>query len=719
LRTLRGCLAAAILFATLLSATVAASAAAANRSAPAGEEATPKQIQELITLLADPKVRNWLEQESKAEAKSEQTVAEESVSRALDTRLGAIREHIVELARTVPDLPNQFWQGRSRVTADLGENGRVRALLLLAVFVGLGIGVEWLFRKATQRVRGHVDTFPLETMKGRLHLVGLRFALAVGLVVAFALGSIGPFLALDWPPLLREMLFGLLVAFLVVRIANVVGHFLLAPHHERFRIIPMDTAAARFWHRRLVAFVGWFAFGWVFVGFGVTLGYTLEARQLVAYALGLVLLAIAVNAVWHRPAALHGGSEAPLPVTRRFGWGAANAALTVGIVLLWVFWVIHAMASFWLVLVAITLPLAIGVTRRAVEHLLRPPGSPQIADGGPSVLAVFIERGIRAALILGAVAVLAWGWGIDLAHLHGEETLVGRLADGVLSAVVILLIADLLWHAMKTAIDRKLAECADLGLPNTAEARRRARLRTLLPIFRNILFVVVIVLAVMMALSALGVQIGPLIAGLGVLGVAIGFGAQSLVRDVIAGVFYLLDDAFRVGEYIQSGNYKGTVESFSFRSVRLRHQRGAVYTVPFSLLGAVQNQSRDWVIDKLTVGITYDSDIEKARKLIKQIGLELAEEPEFKPLIIEPLKMQGVDAFGDYAVQIRMKMMTLPGENFVIRRQALARIKKAFDANGIKFAFPTVQLAGEGDAPTAAIAQQALELTRPQAAAAE
>jgi moderate conductance mechanosensitive channel len=719
LRTLRGCLAATILFATLLSGTLAASAAAANRSAPAGEEATPKQIQELITLLADPKVRNWLEQESKAEAKSEQTVAEESVSRALDTRLGAIREHIVELARTVPDLPNQFWQGRSRVTADLGENGRVRALLLLAVFVGLGIGVEWLFRKATQRVRGHVDTFPLETMKGRLHLVGLRFALAVGLVVAFALGSIGPFLALDWPPLLREMLFGLLVAFLVVRIANVVGHFLLAPHHERFRIIPMDTAAARFWHRRLVAFVGWFAFGWVFVGFGVTLGYTLEARQLVAYALGLVLLAIAVDAVWRRPAALHGGSEAPLPVTRRFGWGAANAALTVGIVLLWVFWVIHAMASFWLVLVAITLPLAIGVTRCAVEHLLRPPGSLQIADGGPSVLAVFIERGIRAALILGAVAVLAWGWGIDLAHLHGEETLVGRLADGVLSAVVILLIADLLWHAMKTAIDRKLAECADLGLPNTAEARRRARLRTLLPIFRNILFVVVIVLAVMMALSALGVQIGPLIAGLGVLGVAIGFGAQSLVRDVIAGVFYLLDDAFRVGEYIQSGNYKGTVESFSFRSVRLRHQRGAVYTVPFSLLGAVQNQSRDWVIDKLTVGITYDSDIEKARKLIKQIGLELAEEPEFKPLIIEPLKMQGVDAFGDYAVQIRMKMMTLPGENFVIRRQALARIKKAFDANGIKFAFPTVQLAGEGDAPTAAIAQQALELTRPQAAAAE
>ncbi len=133
--------------------------------------------------------------------------------------------------------------------------------------------------------------------------------------------------------------------------------------------------------------------------------------------------------------------------------------------------------------------------------------------------------------------------------------------------------------------------------------------------------------------------------------------------------------------------------------------------------------SRDWVIDKLMVGITYDSDIEKARKLIKQIGLELAEEPEFAPLILEPLKMQGVDAFGDYAVQIRMKMMTLPGQNFVIRRQALLRIKKAFDANGIKFAFPTVQLAGEGEHPPApaiaAAAQQAIQLTRPAAAAAE
>jgi len=238
----------------------------------------------------------------------------------------------------------------------------------------------------------------------------------------------------------------------------------------------------------------------------------------------------------------------------------------------------------------------------------------------------------------------------------------------------------------------------------------------LLPIFRNILFAVIIAVAVLMALSAMGVQIAPLVAGAGIIGIAIGFGAQTFARDIIAGMFYLLDDAFRVGEYIQAGRYKGTVEGFSIRSVRLRHHRGPVFTVPFNLLGAVENMSRDWVIDKIAVGVTYDSDLEKARKLIKQIGLELQQDPEFAPLILEPLKMQGVDELGDYAVTIRAKMMTVPGEQFVIRRKAYAMIKKAFDENGIKFAFPTVQVAGESEPSTAAVAQRALELTQPAAA---
>jgi small-conductance mechanosensitive channel len=207
-----------------------------------------------------------------------------------------------------------------------------------------------------------------------------------------------------------------------------------------------------------------------------------------------------------------------------------------------------------------------------------------------------------------------------------------------------------------------------------------------------------------------------------VLGLAVSFGSQTLVRDVISGFFYLVDDAFRVGEYIQSGNYRGVVESFSLRSVKLRHQNGPLFTVPFGVLGAIQNMSRDWAVEKFNVGVTYDTDIEKARKIVKKVGQELKADPELAAGIIEPLKMQGVQAFGDFAIQLRMKMMTQPGDvQYLARRRALALIKKAFDANGINFAYPTVQVAGGGaggssDPTNVAVAQKGLELLKPKVA---
>jgi moderate conductance mechanosensitive channel len=715
-RALRICLSGIVLSAALLSGAAAAThTGSGGASSASGEAATPPEIAAFMTLLADPKVQKWLEdQQHAAKASKEPAPEEETISQYIDARIVATREHFVALGSALPDLPNDFGRAYGLVRADIPRQGTVVVLVL--AFAALGFGVEWLFRKATQKTRERIVGLPMETVRDRLLLVAARFAFSFVAVVAFALGSVGPFFAFDWPPLLRQMLLGYLVAVLVTRIAVVVGHFLLAPNDERFRIVPTDDVAARFWCGRLTAFVAWLAFGWVTLSLLSTLGFSLEERHLVAYVLGLGLLAIALESVWHRPVSTDRETEAPAPRRLRLGRGAQNALLSVGVVLLWALWLAEAMPGFWLVLVIVALPLANGVIRRTVAHLLEPPGSPQVGDGPPSVIEVSLERGLRALLIVGAAAVLAWGWGLDTHILGKEDTLFARLVHGALSAVIIFLVADLMWQATKTAIDRKLAEAEDLGQPNSDEARRRARMRTLLPIFRNILLVVVIAVAALMALAAMGFEIGPLVAGLSVVGVAIGFGCQNFIRDIVAGMFYLLDDAFRVGEYIQSGNYKGTVEGFSIRSVKLRHHRGPLYTVPFGLLGAVQNQSRDWVIDKLMVGITYDSDIDKARKLIKQIGLDLQKDEEFAPLILEPLKMQGVDALGDFAVQLRMKMMTLPGEQFVIRRKALAMIKKAFDANGIKFAYPTVQIAGDGEPSTGAVAHRALELTQPAAA---
>jgi small-conductance mechanosensitive channel len=730
-----------MLLAVPISGAFAAQYAAANPAPGGGNGAITPKIHELLTSLAE----EWLDKQGVAKpAAPWGQETSHSFEDNVNSAAGAIHDQIVGLASAIPDLPNEFERAAARVTAidpdsgrgqvflDLGTFGdryyvatrrlaaEAQALLNVAIFGAFGFGAQWLFRKMTARVRRRLDRLPMATVKDRLRVIAARFALAFGVIAAFVLGGLGPFLALDWDPVRREIVLAVLIVFVVIRVAAATGDLLFAPNDERFGIIPTDAAAARFWCRRLTVFAGSFALVWVIIQECDSLDFSSEGVELVGYTLGLGVLAIALESVWRRPITPREVAEASSAETHRFRRGAANTALSIGIVLSWVFWiaapgVLNVLPGFWLVFVLIILPPAISASRRAVEHLLRPPGSSQ-TGGPPSVIEASLEHGVRALLIIGAAAVLAWGWDVDLVHLAGRDTMFARIVHGVLTTVVILLIADVLWHAAKAAIDRKLAQTADLGQPNSEEARRRARLHTLLPIFRNALFVLVIAVATMMALAELGVEIGPLIAGASVVGVAIDFGAQTFVRDVIAGMFYLLDDAFRVGEYIQSGNYKGTVEGFSIRSVRLRHHRGPVYTVPFSLLGAIQNQSRDWVIDKIAVGITYDSDLDLARKLIKQIGLELAQDPEFAPLILEPIKMQGVEQLGDFAVQIRMKMMTLPGEQFVIRRKAYAMIKKAFDANGIKFAFPTVQVAGDGEPSTAAAAQRALELAKPAAA---
>jgi moderate conductance mechanosensitive channel len=701
--------------------------------------ASPK-VQALMTALA----QEWLDEQGvkKTAAAPPVRQTDESVG-YLSANAGAIHDQITALAGAIPALPHQFERAVDRITVvdadfdqpefllNLGIFGdsyfyatrhlaaEARAALNLAIFVALGFGAQWLFRKLTRRARRRLDGFPMETVKDRLRVIAVRFALAFGAIGAFVLGSFIALFALYWDPARRDIALGFLIVYVAIQIAIATGDVLLAPDDERFRIIPTDTAAARFWCRRLTVFAGWFALVWVIIQECEALGFSFEGLQIVGYTLGLGAIALALEAVWRRPTAPRGVAEGASAETRHYGRGAANIAASIGIAIMWVCWVAapgvtSVLPLFWLVLVLILLPPVISASRRAVEHLLRPPSSSRTGSA-PSVIEVSLEHGIRALLIIGAVGVLAWGWSVDLVHLAGRDTVFANIVHGVLTTVVILLIADVLWHAAKAAIDNKLAATADLGQPNSEEARRRARLHTLLPIFRNVLFVLVIAVAAMMALAELGVEIGPLIAGASVVGVAIGFGAQTFVRDVIAGMFYLLDDAFRVGEYIQSGNYKGTVQGFSIRSVRLRHHRGPVYTVPFSLLGAIQNQSRDWVIDKIAVGVTYDSNLDLARKLIKQIGLELQKDPEFAPLILEPLKMQGVEQLGDFAVQIRAKMMTLPGEQFVIRRKAYAMIKKAFDENGIKFAFPTVSVTGEGE-PASAAAHRALELTRPAAA---
>src|SRR5262249_18041670 len=161
-----------------------------------------------------------------------------------------------------------------------------------------------------------------------------------------------------------------------------------------------------------------------------------------------------------------------------------------------------------------------------------------------------------------------------------------------------------------------------------------ARTRTLLPALRNMISVTMVLVAGLMVLAALGVEIGPLIAGAGVVGVAVGFGAQTLVKDIISGIFFLFDDAFRAGEYIESGTISATVEAFSVRSVKLRHALGALHTIPLGSLSTITNYSRDWVIDEMLLNVPFDTDLDKVREVVESIGKQLAADKAFGPSII-------------------------------------------------------------------------------------
>jgi len=169
-------------------------------------------------------------------------------------------------------------------------------------------------------------------------------------------------------------------------------------------------------------------------------------------------------------------------------------------------------------------------------------------------------------------------------------------------------------------------------------------------------------------------------------GLAVGFGAQSLVRDIFSGAFFLFDDAFRKGEYIDIGAVKGTVEKISVRSFQLRHHLGPLHTIPFGEIQHLTNYSRDWVIMKLKLRVTYDTDVERVRKMVKNLGIELLEDPVIGHNFIQPLKSQGVIEMQDSAMIIRVKFMTKPGDQWLVRKRVYQDIRELFEREGIKFA---------------------------------
>jgi len=594
-----------------------------------------QKIDDLVRLLQDPAVRSWLDTRLQATPQSPNQLPADTND--LSGWESQTRARINGIISAIPSIPAEISAAALRARQDATSKGFAPVFVIFAGLVAAGLAVEWIYRRSRPTREGIVAR--------------------LAPIAVFALGMSIIFFAITWPPLARVVLLAYLAAFVLYRLGAVLIDLSAANLSLRARAKIMLAIAL---------------FSIASAAVARPLAVAPPVSEALSYGFSVLILAIAVEATWS--------------CLRRSL--AIKAGLTAFLGVIWLFWCLDLKGLFWLGLYALILPGLLASVGRAVEATY--PHDPK------SMLNIFVVRGARAVVIALAAAWMTVVWQLNPDSLGHSNPIVSAVFYGLVKSVVVLLIADLLWQLMKNWINRTLEKSGEAAGLTAEEAARRGRFRTLLPIFRNVLAVMMVVMTGLAILSEFGVEIGPLIAGAGIFGIALGFGSQTLVKDVISGVFYMLDDAFRVGEYIQSKNYKGTVEGFSLRSVRLRHHRGPVFTVPFGELGAVENMSRDWSVIKFIISVGYDTDVPKVKSITKAIGKELGKDPEFEPVIIDNLKMKGVEKFGEYGIDLSFGMMLRPSPlQSTIRRKANLMLREAFKEHGISFATPSVQVGGD------------------------
>lgn len=298
-------------------------------------------------------------------------------------------------------------------------------------------------------------------------------------------------------------------------------------------------------------------------------------------------------------------------------------------------------------------------------------------------LADVVARCIRVAVLIGVIVLIGESWVVNVLGLVDADAW-DRLTGESRTAGITLFTAYVLWEAFKYVAESYLLRHAAGDAASNA-----TRLHTLIPLLRVTVAIVLTVVAVLIALENIGVNVTPLLAGASVLGLALSFGSQTLVKDIVSGVFYLTDDAFRVGETIDCEKAKGKVEGFTLRSVRLRSPNGQLHTVPFGDLGRVTNLSRDWAAVDFTLRFARDTDLDRLREATTKVSDDIMAVPELNEALLEPLKMDGIADVSDNALAIRFKFVTRPGHPGTVQNEAVSRMLRAFPELGISFATAT------------------------------
>ena len=593
--------------------------------------------------------------------------------------------------------------------------------------LGLGLIAEMAVRLALRRPRRAVEAKDSDAWPIRLLFLAARTFLDLLPIAGFAVAAYGalPLLAPSLP--VRLIALTIIYANLFARAVTAVARMILVPKAESLRLIPLETATARYlflWVRRL-ANIG--IYGYFIIEAALLFGLPAGGHAVLLKLLGLAIaIMVAVFIVQNRDSVggwLRGeegageGDRSIGNIRQRFAdvWHILAVLYVIACFLVWAL-DIDGGFEFLVrasLMTALSLSLAFILTRileRGIARLFRVDaemreGAAGLEERANRYLPV-IHQAIRIVVYGFALLAVLQAWGADtIGWLTGPTG--EAIVSSAITIAVVIVAALVFWELVGSAIGRYLEHLTT----QTKDRERAKRLSTLLPLIRKVIFIALIVFVALIVLSELGVNIGPLLAGAGVVGLAIGFGAQSLVKDIITGLFILIEDTLKVGDVVEVAGTSGTVERVSIRTMTLRDLWGNLHVIPFSEISSVKNSSPDYTYYLFDIGVGYGEDVDRVMAVLREIDEEVRADKEYGAAILEPLDIWGLNSFDDSAVTIRARLKVKSDRRWPTGREYNRRIKIKFDQLGIEIPYPHMTLYfgqnKDGTAPPAQLRHEA------------
>ena len=690
----------------LLVALLPLSPATAQEQAGQLPAISEQDIDALVTTLEDPAAREKLIQQLKAlkaaQAKEAQAVAPEGLGAvllaSLSERVRQVSDALVTTASAILDLPQLVTWTIAQLSQREVRERWFEVILKIGIILIAAWAAELLTLRLLRRPLRAIEVRTVASFWLRFPFAAARLLLELLPIAVFAAVAYGVLPVVKPTEVTRLVALALINANVISRTVGAVTRTIVSPKAAGLRLLPVTDETANYiviWVRRLTVIS---VYGYVLAEAALLLGLPVEVYGLLLRAIGLLVAVMLVVLILQNRTAvrdwLKGGAESGRLIGLRHRIAEVWHILAiVYIFAVDVVWALDIAGGFQFLLRATILTIVIvALVRLAIAGLRR-----LVARGFALSLELKIRfPGLEArvnrylpfleTVLLGAVYFFFGVALLEVWGLHAFSWLTsdfGRRVFGSLVTIgIILLVAMILSEIVNAMVERYLSR----RQTQWQNAERNVRMRTLMPLLRNAFRVLLVVMVALIVLSELGINIAPLLAGAGVVGLAIGFGAQTLVKDVITGIFILIEDTVAIGDVVDLDGRSGVVEAMTIRSIRLRDGAGAVYTVPFSAVATVKNMTKDFAYAVFDIGVSYREDIDRVMTIVREIGTGLQADPAFQRSILEPIEVMGLEQFTDSTIKIRARIKTRPMRQWDVAREFNLRLKKAFDENDIEVA---------------------------------